>query len=310
MRVFQIDFTLLSKIIMRFLYYLVLIPFSKLPSWFLYRISDLMYLVLYHVLGYRKKVVNTNIKNSFPHLTSKEVTAIERVFYVHFCDLIVESIKAFTISKEELERRFTQRNPELFQKYFDNNQHVTMVGGHYGNWELYAVSIAQHVAHQPVALFTKLTNKFMNDKITSSRSKFGLWMKNYEQVKTLMEIKSQQPMAIIFGTDQCPKMSQQPYWVKFLNQETGVQFGAEKFARENNTPVIYGVIHRIKRGHYEVAYELVCEKPNELPIGKITEIHTKLLERDIVNEPAFWLWTHKRWKRTKADFDNVIVKSV
>ncbi len=248
-------------------------------------------------------MVRNNILNSFPKLSTKEVISIEKVFYIHFCDLIVESVKAFTISESEIKRRFTQRNPEIFQKYYDAHQEITMVGGHYGNWELYAISVASQMPHQPVALFTPLTNKFMSDKIMASRSKFGLWMKNYEEVKELINRKHEQPLAIIFGTDQCPKLSQQPYWMEFLNQETGVQFGAEKFARENNTPVIYGVIHRLKRGHYEVAYELVCENPNDLPIGQITELHTKCLERDIVNEPAFWLWSHKRWKRTKKDFD-------
>ncbi|HCR54800.1 MAG TPA: acetyltransferase [Cytophagales bacterium] len=288
---------------MPFLYYLVLRPFSLLPSWVLYRISDVMYLIIYRIVGYRRKVVRTNIQNSFPNWTKDYHLKTEREFYVHFCDLIVESIKAFTISKKELEKRFGQRNPEIFQKYFDAGQHVTVVGGHNGNWELYAVSVGLHLPHQPLALYTKLNNEFMNEKITKSRSKYGLWMKSYEEAKEIIKRVNERPVAFIFGSDQCPNIKQKPYWTTFLNQETGVQFGTEKFARDNNTPVIYGFIHKLKRGRYEIEYRLVCENPNELEIGMISERHTRMLETDINNEPSYWLWTHKRWKRKKKDFD-------
>lgn len=289
---------------MRFLYYLILIPLSLLPTVVLYIISDAMYWVLYKMVGYRKKVVRSNLQNSFPEYSAEKLLLIEQQFYSHFCDLIVESIKAFTISRKELEKRFVQRNPELFQKYFDNNQHVTLVGGHSGNWELFAVSVAMHLPHQPVALYSPLHNKYMNTKMLKSRSKFGLWIRSYAEIKQLMREDDTQPVTIIFGSDQSPNIKQQPYWTKFLNQETGVQFGTEKFARDNNAPVIYGFIHKVARGHYEMEYKLVCERPNDLPLGEITEMHTRMLEEDIRLEPSYWLWTHKRWKRKKKDFDN------
>ncbi|MDH4058437.1 MAG: lysophospholipid acyltransferase family protein [Cyclobacteriaceae bacterium] len=288
---------------MRLFYYLVIFPISNLPSWMLYRLSDVLYVVLYRVVGYRKKVVRMNIRKSFPDQSSKKHREIERIFYAHFCDLVVESVKGFTISRAEVQKRFTHRNTEVFDKFFERGQHVTLVGGHYGNWELFAVSVGMHIPHQPVALYTPLANKFMNAKILESRSKYGLHMANYKDVKEQVKITGQKPMMVIFGSDQCPRFSQQPYWMEFLHQETGVQFGAEKFSRDYNTPVIYGVIHRKKRGHYEMEYRLVCERPAELPLGQISYLHTKELERDIRNEPAFWLWTHKRWKRTRADFE-------
>jgi KDO2-lipid IV(A) lauroyltransferase len=246
---------------MKIVYYLVIIPFSLLPSWALYRVSDLLYLVLYRMLGYRKKVVRTNIQNSFPELSTTEQMVIERKFYTHFCDLVIESVKGFTISRVEVQKRFTHRNPEIFDKFFERGQHITLVGGHYGNWELFAVSVGMHIPHLPIALYTRLANKFMNEKILKSRSKYGLQMANYKDIKQQIKIADQKPMMVIFGSDQCPKLSQQPYWTEFLNQETGVQFGAEKFARDYNTPVIYGVIHRVKRGHYEMEYRLICENP-------------------------------------------------
>ncbi|HRK53587.1 MAG TPA: lysophospholipid acyltransferase family protein [Cyclobacteriaceae bacterium] len=287
---------------MPLLYYLVLRPFSLLPSWILYGISNGLFFVVYHLVGYRKAVVRANLQNSFPELSAKKRLDIEREFFVHFCDLIVESVKAFSISEFELDRRFTHRNPEIFQKFFDKGQHVTLVGGHNGNWELFAVSVARHLPHQPLALFTPLNNKFMNNKIMQSRSKFGLWMKSYEEAKQIVKDESK-PVTFIFGSDQCPKHFQKPYFTEFLNQETAVQFGTEKFSRDNNTPVIYGFIHKVKRGYYEMEYKLVCENPGELQVGMISEMHTRMLEGDIKNEPSYWLWTHKRWKRKRKDFD-------
>jgi len=290
---------------MPLLFYIIILPISKLPSWLLYRISDMLYVFLYRVAGYRKKTVRLNIQNSFPYFTRLQHREIERTFYVHFCDILVESVKVFTISEAEIKTRFTHRNPEIFDTYIKNGQHVTLVGGHYGNWELFAVSIGMHIPHQPVALYRPLSNRYMNEKILASRSRFGLWMNSYDQVKQMAVDKNRPPMAVIFGSDQCPRFSQQPYWMEFLHQETGVQFGAEKFARVFKTPVIYGVIHRLKRGHYETEYRLVCENPDELPHGEITKIHTKYLERDIMDNPPYWLWTHKRWKRKKKDFVKV-----
>lgn len=290
---------------MRIVYYLVVLPVSKLPSWVLYRISDVLYFFIYRLVGYRTRVVRANIQNSFPEKQPKEHEAIEREFYVHFCDLIVESIKVFTITKAEVQKRFIHRNPEVFDKYIASGQHVTLVGGHYGNWELLAVSVGMVVPHQPVALYTPLSNAYLNAKIIMSRTRYGLWLKSYEQVKQLVNNEVSNPVVIIFGSDQCPRLSQQPHWVEFLHQETGVQFGAEKFARDYNTPVLYGIIHRVKRGHYEMEYRLICENPEDLPHGAITEIHTKYLEQDIRNNPPYWLWTHKRWKRKKKDFERV-----
>jgi KDO2-lipid IV(A) lauroyltransferase len=269
-----------------------------------------MYVLMYRLAGYRKKVVRANIQNSFPEMTHTDRLAIERTFYVHFFDLIVESIKVFTISKDEIQRRFSHRNPEIFDKYIKDGQHVALVGGHYGNWELFAVSIGMHIPHQPVALYTKLSNPYMNKKILASRSRYGLWMKNYEEVKKLVKDESQSSLAVIFGSDQCPKLRQQPHWMEFLNQETGVQFGTEKFARDFNTPVIYGVIHRLRRGYYETEYRLVCERPNELPLGSITEMHTRFLESDIKANPPFWLWTHRRWKHKRKDFNRKVQEKI
>lgn len=283
----------------KLLYYLILKPLSLLPLGVLYGLSNFTYLVLYKLLGYRTKVVRENLKNSFPEKSSKEILKIERTFYLHLCDLIVEGIKAFSLTRERAMQRIKSPNVDLVNRYLDEGKNVILVGGHYGNWELYAIAIGLQLSKQPLALYTPLKNKFMNSKVKDSRSRYGLRMYSIKAIKVLIN-ESSENYAIIFGADQSPRKTQKAYWMEFLNQDTGVQFGTEKFSKEFNAVVIYGELHRLKRGHYEVNYKLITETPNETEYGYITETHTKLLEQHIREEPAYYLWSHKRWKHKRT----------
>ncbi len=280
------------------LYYFFILPISYLPFPVLYFISDIIFLIIYRVVGYRRKVVQANINNSFPEKSEKEIKRIEKRFYRHLCDLLVESLKTFTISAEKSLERMQIRNPELPNRFFKEGKSIVTVGGHNGNWELYAVACAMQIDHSVVALYTRLSNKFFDKLMRESRGRFGLKMIPTTKKEELYAT-SEGPRMSIFGIDQCPRKSQRAYWMKFLNQETAVQFGAEKFARDHNLPVILGNIRKIKRGYYEVEYELVCENPSKLPMGAITEKSTKMLEEKIRQQPEYWLWSHKRWKHSK-----------
>lgn len=283
----------------RILYYLVILPISKLPFWILYGISNFLYFIIYKLVSYRTKVVRQNLKNSFPKKSEKEIKSIESKFYKHLCDLMVESIKAFSISKEEAQKRMKDRNIDLVNQYKKSGKHVVMVGGHYGNWELFAITIGQALEYKSIALYTPLKDKFMNDKITKSRSKYGLQMLSIQAIKKKLNDLSDDLYTIIFGADQSPRKSQKAYWMKFLNQETGVQFGTEKFAKEFKAVVIFANIYKVKRGHYEVQYDLICEDATQTDYGYITETHTRMLEEVINKQPEYWLWSHKRWKHQR-----------
>lgn len=284
-----------------FLYYLVILPASHLPFRILYLLSDFLYLVIYRLIGYRRKVVLANIRRSFPEKSEREIKAIEKNFYHHLSDLVVESLKTFTISAEEANRRMKVRNPELIETFYRQGKSVVGVGGHNGNWELYAVACAMQIQHKVVALYTPIKNKFFEKKMRKSRSRYGLQMIPTVLAKEELPKVMNEPTIILFGIDQCPRKTQKAHWVNFLNQETGVQFGAEKYARDNNLPVIFGNIHKIKRGYYEVEYKLVCKNPAELEIGEILEKSTGYLEDVIKKEPEYWLWSHKRWKYSRAE---------
>ena len=281
------------------LYYGVILPISVLPMWILYRVSDVLYLVVYHIVAYRTKVVRQNLAQSFPEYSLTEIKKIERTFYRHLCDLIVESLKTFTISESLATRKMQHKNTAIFKQLHNKGKAVALVGGHYNNWELFAATISQQIPHAAIALYTPLKNRFFDEKMKATRSKFGLQLLSIHEVKKALAHHQSELQTVIFGADQSPRKSQRAYWMTFLNQETGVQFGTEKLARANNLAVVYGRIHKIKRGKYEVDYELICEHAAEQEEGYITQKHTKLLEKDIRNAPAYWLWTHKRWKHKR-----------
>ena len=284
--------------ISKIFYYLLIIPTSLLPYPILYIISDILYLIIYKVFGYRKKVVLSNLRNSFPSKERKEIEKIMSDFYRHLCDVIMESIKGFTISEKEIRKRLIIKNPELSNDFFNIGKNIIFVGGHYNNWEICAQAFAIYSKHKCIGIYKPLSNAFINNKILISRSKFGMNLISMKQTKKSFS-DNDCLKAVVFGSDQNPSNPNSAHWVDFLNQKTGVLFGAEKYAKEFDCPVIFVSIKKTKRGHYEVEYSLVTDEPKDEEHGKITEYFTKKLENDIINQPQYWLWSHKRWKHKR-----------
>lgn len=285
------------------LYYLVIIPISLLPFPLLYLLSDFLYVVFYYIVGYRKKVIIGNIERSFPEKTNKEHIAIAKKFYKHFCDLILESLKTFTISESQVRKRVVCKNPEMLDKYFDQKRSVIIAGGHYNNWELFAVGFDAPLKHQAVGIYMPLSNKFFDKKMRVTRSRYGLYMISTKIVKRVFEEEARKNnlTATVFAIDQSPSNRNNCYWMEFLNQDTGVLFGVEKFAKDYNQVVVYGRINKEKRGHYSFEFFEVTETPRETAYGEITEIVTKALEKDIRALPEYWLWSHRRWKHKRPE---------
>ena len=276
-------------------YYGILIPISYLPYPVLYVLSDGLYVLLFRIVGYRKAVVVKNINNSFPEKSEAERLQIAGAFYEHLCDLIVESIKVFTISEKQIHQRMKIVNPEYIDRFFTKNQSVILAGGHYNNWEFFAVAIDAAIKHQAVAIYKPLSNLYFDEKMRSSRGKYGLKMISTKATKQEFE-KTDSLRVIIFGIDQFPGSHRNCYWANFLNQDTAMIFGTEKYAKEYNYPVLSGRINKVKRGHYEFEFTDAIETPQATGYGEITERINHLLENDIILKPQYWLWSHKRWK--------------
>jgi KDO2-lipid IV(A) lauroyltransferase len=266
-----------------------------------YGISDVLSFLMFYLIPYRKKVVLYNLRNSFPEKTEKEIKQIGYQFYKHLCDLIVESVKLFNISEDEIKRRMVITNPEVADAYFVQNRPIMLVGGHYNNWEMLAVGIDSQIKHQTVGIYTKLSNAFFNDAFLKSRSKYGIEMISTREVPGYFSKGFTTPTATIFGADQSPTYTKNVFWTTFLNQETAVALGTESFAKKYNYPVVYGAINKVKRGHYSFTLEVLFDQPKDTKLGEITQAHTTQLEKQIIAEPQYWLWTHKRWKRKRQE---------
>jgi KDO2-lipid IV(A) lauroyltransferase len=280
-------------------YYFFILPISYLPKYFLYIFSNLLYVFLGRVLKYRKKIIHKNLKNSFPEKSENEIFEIRNNFYKHFCDLIVESFSGFSISRKSIEQKITIKNQDLLNEFAVKGQNIILIGGHYNNWEMTAQRMPLVFKHELFAIYKPIKNKFYDRKMKSSREKFGLNMISMKETKAYFTNETDTPRAIIFGSDQSPSNSKKAYWTKFLNQDSAFLYGAEKYAKSFNWPVIYVSINKIKRGDYLVEYQLITQKPKEESYGEIIKKFAFLLESDIKNQPEYWLWTHNRWKKEK-----------
>lgn len=283
----------------KFLYYFVIYPISMLPFAILYGFSNVLAFVLEYIVKYRREVMLNNLKNSFPEKTEKEIEVILHQFYAHFSDLVLEGLKGFNLSKKEVLKRISFEGLEDMQRFYKENRDIIVVTGHYGNWEMPGTTGSLFIDHLPVPLYKPLSNKFFDEKVKKSRNAFGVQMTAMKDLKKVSSQISEIPRAFCLATDQSPPNPNRCYWTTFLNQETGVMFGAEKYAIELDAPVIYVNITKPKRGYYHIICTTLFEFPKETKYGEITEKHTKFLEQQIINKPEFWLWSHKRWKHKK-----------
>ena len=289
----------MSKFLSAFIYYVVVIPISYLPFGVLYFVSDSVYLLLYYIVGYRKKVVRENLQKSFPNKSPKELNKIEKVFYKHFSDFLVESAKSLTISNRAIKERCALINPEVVEKYYKQGKDVIVLCGHYNNWEYYAVGIAQQLKHQTIAVYRPLKNRFYDKKILNSRQRFGMKMLSMREIPRYFAHKDNttlEPILSVMVNDQSPCNPSMAYWNTFLNQETGWMKGAEKIAKKYDQVVLFGAIRKKKRGFYEVTFSPISEDVSTERDGFVLDKHAELLELVIREEPAYWLWSHRRWK--------------
>lgn len=279
------------------LYYLIVFPISFLPLGLLYKFSDLLYFIFTRIFSYRKSVIIGNIQRSFPDKSELEQQQLVKQFYRHFTDILVEGIKNLSISKNQLKKRMIVRNPELMQALYGEKRNVILVSGHFNNWEWLITAQNLLFNHQSFGIGMPMTNKFWDKKVNQRRERFGMQVINASNYQLKFRTFKKKPFAVLTLGDQSPAHSSKSYWMNFLNQKTAVLFGTEQMANDYNFVVVFFVVHKIKRGFYELELKLITKDAKTLNWGEITEIHTNLLENEIIKNPSQWLWSHKRWKR-------------
>ncbi len=285
------------------LYYLTL-PFlylvSYLPFKVLYLLSDLFYVLIYKVLGYRKKVVTENLVNSFPEKSSAEIEKIRSDFYRYLCDLSLETIKTLSISPSALKKHFRYHDLSVFERYYEEKRSVIMVMGHLGSWEMGGAYFSQLPVHQLYVIYHPLANKRFDQLLYRMRTRSGTKLYAMKDTFRGMIKNRKEVTATAFIADQTPS-ADNAHWMTFLNQDTAVFKGTEVIARKLDYPVIYLSVIREKRGQYKIVSELLVKHPKELSENELTEMHTQRLEQDIINYPETWLWSHRRWKHKRPE---------
>lgn len=269
---------------------------SFLPFRLLYIFSDFLKFLMQSVLKYRKEVIEENLRKSFPEKTEAEIAKLRSGFYSNFSDLLVESFKSLSVSKETMKKRFILKNPEIFQKLYDTNQGVIMVMGHYTNFEWTAMGIPLCVPNPCFAVYHPLKNKRFSKKIVWIREQFGLKLFPMENTYPFMLNNKAKAPLYVFMADQSPHKGKIKYRSPFLNRETPVHLGVENLSKKCNLAVVFIEVERVKRGYYEVEAKLLFDKPNETEGHEITDTHVQALEQLIRKKPQDWLWSHKRWK--------------
>ncbi len=252
-------------------------------------------------MGYRKQVVRNNLLNSFPGLTEQKYIEVERKFYHHLCDVVVETIKLINISESNIKKRcaFSQQATELFNTLYDSNRDVIIVMGHFGNWEMAGVSMNCFFKYRVQTVYKPLKNKYFDQMVFNLRSRFGAVLVPMNLILKELFNKKEGLAVTAFIADQTPSPDN-ALWISFLNQDTPVYTGVEKIATKLNYPVVFASVRKLKRGFYEIDVNSICENPSTKKPGEITSLFMNALEAEIIKTPEFWLWSHKRWKHKKT----------
>ncbi len=282
---------------------------SLFPLKLLYVLSDGLFYLVYYVVRYRRPLVRKNLTSSFPDKSEGEIVKIEKGFYSWFCDYIVETLKLFTMSKEQMCRRMVFRNTEAIEKAVAEGRSCAVYLGHYGNWE-WISSLPLWVSDKATCLqiYHVLENKAFEALFLRVRSRMGSDSIPMEDtLKSIIRRKAEgQRMVIGFIADQVPLWNSIHYWSNFLHHDTPVFTGTERIAKHQDMAVFYLDVTRPKRGYYEAEFKLVSDKIQEEPKFAVTESYMKLLEATIRRAPQYWLWSHNRWKRTHEEYNRLM----
>ncbi|MDR6301133.1 lysophospholipid acyltransferase family protein [Mesonia maritima] len=287
---------------MQRLVYLLSYPFlwliSILPFSVLYKLSDFIYFWIYKVFGYRKKVVVSNIKAAFPEKSSEEIKTITKGFYQHFVDIFLEMIKSLSISDKELKKRFKIKNPEVLEQLESQQKSYIIMTGHYASYEWINALHFYGLRYKAYGVYKQLKNKEFDRLVKKIRSKYNTTMLSTKEV-TRQIIKNQRAGILSsYGmiADQAPKGAKSKYWRNFMGRKVPVFIGSEFIAKKLDLAVTYLHIQKVKRGYYEAKFIILTEHAKKVKDYQITDKYFELLEMQIKNAPAFYLWTHKRWK--------------
>ncbi len=274
---------------MQFIVFLLLYPIlwllSILPFRLLYVVSDGVYVLIYYVVGYRKKIVRQNIALALPHLSAKERLQVEKM----------------TISEKEIDKRFVFTNLELYQNMEKEGKSIALMCAHYASYE-WVISMNRHITFEGFAIYKKIANQYFDKLVRDIRSKFKATLITNKQTIPTIERNSRNHHLGVYGfaSDQSPQLSKTHHWATFMGIETPVHTGAEMLAKRFDMNVVFLRVRKVKRGHYEASFEHLADTVKTIPNYQISDAFLKRVETQILEAPEYYLWTHKRWKHSKV----------
>lgn len=282
---------------------------SRLPFKALYFLSDGVYVILYRLVGYRKKVVRGNLALVFPNKSESERKTIEKKFYKHLCDMFLEMIKTMGISNAQLQKRFTFTNPEVLHQLEEKKLSVMLMFPHYASWE-WVIALDKHIASKGYAIYQKIGNKYFDRLIRDIRQKFGTTLISTKDTKEIVANNKEQGQLSMYGilSDQSPMIKKTHLWTPFMGVTVPAHTGAELLCKKLNLPAVYLKVTKLKRGHYQGSFKVLSENPEKLPEFELTKAFLKEVEISIHEAPEFYFWTHKRWKhkdKVPLEFKNI-----
>ena len=277
---------------------------ALLPLKILYILSDILFFPMFYIVRYRRKLVYQNMKDSFPEKSEKEIRRMEKAFYNHFCDYIVETIKLLHISDKETRKRVKFHNTEALQEIVDNGGSCLMLLGHYGNWE-FVPSVTLWMRKGSVIfaqIYRPLKNKWFDRFFLKLRGRYhSECIAKQDTLRSILRYKSSgRPSITGFMADQTPSPANIHHWVNFLNHDTPVFTGVEKIAHKVGFSVFYFDVEKIKRGYYSVTIREISKNPKKTEEFEITNKYMEMMETTILRAPEYWLWTHNRWKHKRS----------
>lgn len=290
---------------MQFLIFALTYPFiwifSRLPMRILYIKSDVFFFLIYYVFRYRKQVVYDNISLAFPEKSSEEKKRISKLFFKHFTDLFMESVKAFSLTEKDIYKRYKYKNPELVNNLIKQGKSIALVGAHQANWE-WSISLPLVLNGNIFGAYTKLGNKYFEKAVRDSREKFGiLGYKTSETVKGMQHNFTENIQgSYVLLSDQSPQLHKTYYWTEFFGIKVPIHTGAEMLAKKFDLVVVNYVTKKVKRGYYETEFQLLAENPKEYKDYEITDKYLAITEKNVKEQPELYLWSHKRFKHRNS----------
>ncbi len=253
-----------------------------------------------YIVGYRKKMVLSNMRHAFPEKSEKELRMVARGFYKNLADVAVETIKLLSISKEELQKRVQVVNFHLLEEPVKKGQPVIIMTSHQSNWEWMLQGTKVRADFEIDAVYRPLSSSFADKLMLQIRTRFGVNAIADKQVVREIARRRHIPRLIALVADQRPQFGENSYWAPFLNREAPFFRGGEKIAKAAGYPIVFSQLVRVKRGFYELRLHQLAVPPYEQESTYILDNYIELVEKAIRHNPSDWLWSHNRWKYQPA----------